>query len=104
MKKILITLILLSISIFPLGAEAQIITGNITWPQLVLGLTTAMWSVFVGVTIIAFLYAGILFLTASGDPQKIDKAKKAVIWGIAGVAVAFLAYTIINIVGYMLGA
>lgn len=62
----------------------------------------ALWVVFGGISVICFLYSGILFLTAQGEPGKISTAKSSFLWGIVGVAVGILAYSIITIVGNML--
>lgn len=50
-----------------------------------------LWAIFLGVTVIFFIIAGITFLTAAGDPTKFEKAKKMVFYGVIGVAVALLA-------------
>ena len=39
-------------------------------------LNFVVWPIFVGVVIIMFLWAGILFLTGRGDPAKLEIAKK----------------------------
>lgn len=61
-------------------------------------ISTAVWEVFAIVAIVMFVVAGILFLTAQGEPDKLKKAKDAFIWGVAGVVVAILAYSIVTIV------
>src|SRR5581483_8838209 len=57
---------------------------------------TFLWLIFVGVAIFMFIWAGFLFLTAHGDPTKISTARKAVIWGVVGVIVAMLAFSIVG--------
>lgn len=66
-------------------------------------LNMVMWPLFSGIVVIIFLYAGIMFLTASGDPTKIDKAKKAVIWGVVGIAVGILGYSAVSFIKMVLG-
>ncbi len=53
-----------------------------------------LWDIFVGISIIMFIWAGLLFATAQGDPSKISTAKKAFLWGIIGVAAALLSTSI----------
>ena len=65
---------------------------------------SVIWYVFGTIVIICFVMAGILFLTANGQPEKLSQARSAFIWGIAGVIVGVIAYSIIAIVsGFMTG-
>lgn len=57
-----------------------------------------VWPIFAGLAIIMFIYAGIMFLTSSGDPGKLTTARNAVIWGVVGIIVALLSYGIIGFV------
>jgi hypothetical protein len=56
------------------------------------------------IAIIMIVIAGFLFVTAMGEPEKIQKAKNMLIWVLIGLAVVFLAkgmitlfYTVFNI-------
>lgn len=61
-----------------------------------------MWIIFVAFAILMFLVAGFNFLAADGDPTKIGTAKKAVLWGVVGIVVGFLAFAIVNIISFYL--
>jgi len=61
-----------------------------------------LWPIVVAIVILSFIYAGILFVTAHGDPTKISKGKSAVLWGIAGIVVIILSVSAITIVGTFL--
>lgn len=61
-------------------------------------LTIVIWPVFIAAVIGAFVWAGILFLTAKGEPSKLSQAKTAVIWAVVGIVVALLAFSAVNIV------
>lgn len=67
------------------------------------GLITAvlnkLWVIFGAVAVIMFVYAGILFMTAQGAPDKIATARQFFLWGIVGIVVGIIAYSIIAIVG-----
>ena len=63
-----------------------------------------VWIVFTIFAVICFVIAGILFLVSQGDPEKVTKARSAFLWGVAGVVVGVLAYTIIALVRGALGA
>lgn len=99
MKKFLVSALLLSALTLPVLVFAQgQPAGGATLEQLITGLKSAAWMIFGAVAVIAFVVAGILFLTAAGSPEKIQQARNAFLWGVAGVVVGILAYSIITIV------
>jgi len=63
----------------------------------------ATWMISVTFVIIMFVIAGFKFLTAQGDPNKVGEARNAVIWGIGGVIVVILAYSILVVMRVTLG-
>ena len=48
--------------------------------------------------VIVIIYAGITFITAAGNPSKVAQAKTMIIYAVIGLAVAILAYAIVNFV------
>lgn len=62
-----------------------------------------LWLVFATLAIIAFIIAGITFLSANGDPGKVRQGRDAVIWGVVGVGVALLSVSIPEIMKVYLG-
>lgn len=48
--------------------------------------------------VIVIIYAGITFITAAGNPSKVVQAKTMIIYAVIGLAVAILAYTIVNFI------
>ena len=69
-----------------------------------LGIANAAWIVFTIIAVVAFVIAGILFLTAFGETDKISKAKSAFIWGVVGIIVALLAFGITSLIRSAIGA
>jgi hypothetical protein len=72
---------------------------------LKLGNQIARWFgiiVFI-IAIVAILYAAFLFLTAGGNEESLSTAKKVLIYGIIGIAVALLATNAIRIIGGTIG-
>jgi hypothetical protein len=63
----------------------------------------AVWPAFVGAVVIMIIYAGFLFLSASGDPTKLSKAKMALMWAIVGVIVGILAFSVKGLIQGILG-
>ena len=53
-------------------------------------------------SIIAFLVAGIMYLTAAGNDSQIKTAKEAMKWSIVGVIVALVGYVVILAVDFWL--
>ena len=105
MNKKLVSLFILSILlvlILPVIAQAQ-------WfgPEWVCNIfkriQALVWTAFTALVIIMFVFAGFKYLIAKGDPTKISEANKTIIWSVVGVAVGLMAYSIFNIVAWILG-
>ncbi len=75
------------------AADVVQILNNITdfFAALIASLATLM-----------ILVAAFMYITSSGDPTKIENAKKTLVWAIVGIVVAFLAYGIVNLVASFL--
>jgi FtsH-binding integral membrane protein len=98
-KKILF-LILLSALILPVTVLAAVNSIQ----SLSIAIANVVWVVFTVVALVAFVVAGIMFLTSGGDPSKLTLARSAFFWGLAGVVVGIVAFSIINITCNALGA
>lgn len=92
------------ISALPLFAFAQLYDTGLSIATLGQNIVNAVWIVFTVIAIICFVVAAVLFLTSNGQPEKIAKARSAFLWGVAGVVVGILAYTIISLVRGAMGA
>jgi hypothetical protein len=57
-----------------------------------------VWMIFAALGVIMIVIAGILFLTASGDPAKLTTARSAFIWGAIGIAIGIIAFSITAII------
>lgn len=105
--KTFIPFLLLSIVLMPLLVSAQ----SATEPSIGFPTTTnidiwtmlkkaAKWLlnivIFVGVIII--VYAGFTYVTAAGDSEKTKKALNMIIYALLGIAIALLAYWLVNVV------
>jgi len=53
--------------------------------------------------VIMIIVAGILYLTSAGSPERINKAKTALIYAIAGIAIGIAAQAIVEIIGNIIG-
>lgn len=94
-------LILASIMMFalPVLALAQITetvpTGKYnTVSGIFNAILTPVYIVAAGLTVLMVIVAGILFITANGNADQVGKARTALIWAVAGLGVAILAFSI----------
>jgi hypothetical protein len=92
-KKILI-LALLAVLVLPFAASAQV-----TITSLVANTVKITWTVATAIVVVLWLFTGILFLAAQGDPGKLKIAKTALFSSIAGTVIVIVAYSAMQIVG-----
>lgn len=71
---------------------SDIMLTFIEWAIIIIGL----------LCICVFIYAGFLYLTAQGETDKIETAKKVMIYAVIGVAVAVLGYVAVKTVNDIL--
>lgn len=63
--------------------------------EIIAGIIEFILPVAAGVAVLAVMYAGVLYITSQGDPEKVGKAKKALLWAIVGVIIIVLSYAIV---------
>lgn len=114
MKKTLSTLLaslvlmLAPVAVFavncPVGDQPGALAGG-AWFNCVISnfLNIVVWPVFITASIIMFIIAGFHFLTAQGEPEKINKARHAVLWAVIGIAVALIGYVAVGVIRGTLG-
>ncbi len=78
----------------PNSSIMEIVRNIMNWLLMLVGI----------VAVIGFAIAGILYLTAAGDEDRIGTAKKAMTWSIVGVIVALVGLVILSAAENMLGA
>ena len=88
----------------PVSAQLGNYGSPISLCQIIPNIETAVWVIFGLIAVVCFVIAGILFLTANGDAQKLATARSAVIWGIVGIIVGIVAFSILTIIGISIGA
>jgi TRAP-type C4-dicarboxylate transport system permease small subunit len=50
------------------------------------------------VSVVVLIFSGYMYITASGDEAKIEKATKSLTYAIVGLAIAFIAVLLVNFV------
>jgi hypothetical protein len=103
---LLILLAIFLLSACPASAQLQYFWGGAPRVgdvyDIVTNIEYTVGFLFGAVAVICFVMAGILFLTAQGEPEKLKTAKAATIWGFVGVAVGIIAFSIVGIVARVL--
>jgi len=109
MKKNILTSISLGILLLPVAALAQMegtAPGGYGTPPssaqaLIHSIENLVGLVFGAIAVIMFVVSGIYFLTSGGQPEKVQTARQALIWGVAGVVVGLIAFSIVAIISSM---
>lgn len=73
-----------------IGSDAT----NNTLPELIGNMIAVLLSVLGIIFVVLVVYAGFLYLTAAGEPGKVDKAKKLLGQSITGLVIIIAAYAI----------
>jgi len=102
-KSLLLKFFLVTLLIFPLASSAiQFNDGPTgatpTLQNVINRVVDVVWWVFIAIVVILFITIAVLFLNSEGEPAKLETARRALIWGAAGVLVGILAFSIIGIV------
>ncbi len=87
----------------PFLAQLQQWGPPVSLTGLIASFLTTLWIIFSAIAVVCFLMAGVIFLTAQGDSNKLKLARYAVLGGVAGVAIGILSYVIIPLVGSLFG-
>lgn len=60
--------------------------------------------VFSGVVaLILIIYAGVMFITSRGDPEKVATARKTITWAAIGLVVIFLSFFVVSVISKITG-
>jgi len=84
-KKNLLVLLLASCFLLPSVALAFDLTTVMN------NIIVQLEIVSIGLIVIMFMWAGLIYLTARGEPARVSKAHSMMIWGAVGTAVLILA-------------
>lgn len=94
MNKKILSLVILLLLLGPAVSFAVVDSIQSLMAAIVNGV---LWVVFGGIVVICFVYSGILFLSSGGSPEKISRARQSFLWGVVGVVVGIIAYSIVKI-------
>lgn len=63
---------------------------------VVVGIINATIGVAAVISVIYVIVGGYSYMTSSGDSQKLEKAKKTILYAVIGLAICVLAFAIVN--------
>ena len=106
-KKIISSII--SVGLFSM---ASLVSAQITNPipynsfcgLFTKGIIPAVAMVVGALGVIMLIISGILFVTSAGSPEKVTKARSALVYAIAGIVIALAAEAIVGTIKYIIGA
>ncbi len=78
-------------------------TGTINVMDVLNRVVNWTFTFLLAFAVISILYSAFLFLTAGGDPEKINKAKSQLMYSVVAIAIALVAKGVVFIVKDILG-
>ncbi len=82
----------------PTGSYSNIVTKEVALDETIVKIINQTSNVFIGFSVLFIIVAGIQYVLAQGDEEKIKKAHKSILWSALGVILVMLSYTIIFII------
>jgi len=73
--------------------------GNVDTPQELIGtVINAALGVIGSIALIMFIYGGFVWLTSSGNEQKVTQGRNILMWAAIGLVIIFLSYALVKFV------
>lgn len=116
MKKLSKVLVVMALFIVPLSSFAITISdigasldlGDSSPEEIVVSVINWILGILALIAVVLVIYGGFLWMTASGNPDRVDKAKKILIAAVIGLVIILAAWGIsvyaINILGGATGS
>lgn len=78
-------------------ASGSLNPARINQPTDLIGKAIRLLMAFIGsISLVLYVYAGILWLSASGASERVDQAKKVIVWTTLGLVVMLGSYMLVN--------
>lgn len=78
--------------------------GTSSVAEIIARLISIITGVSGSIALLMFVYGGIQWLIAGGDPGKIEAGRKAMVWAVVGLIIIFGSYAILNFLFRTIGA
>ena len=106
MKRTLLGVIAITLALAPIGGFVLAVSHPTGLPDLVIvgeggvldKVTNVLFTVLLSVAAIFIIIAGYQYVTATGDPEKLTKARQSLIYAIVGVIIAFGARGVVKLI------
>jgi len=107
-KKIISTIVFVSLFCLVSFVLAQVtipnpLAGVNSFGQLLTKIAAGVGTLIATLGVVMIIVAGILYLTSAGSPERMGKAKTALIYAIAGIAIGVAATAIVEIIKNIIG-
>jgi hypothetical protein len=98
MKKLLPILVLVAL-LLPMAtlnaaAYTEPLPTGVDLLAMIAQIANYLFWILLAISIVVIVYAGILFVTAAGNAEQVEKARGIILYAIVGIIVAMLAYGI----------
>ena len=80
------------------GGGIDPVPGEDDLPTKVINIINVVVGVLGIVAVIVIVMGGVTYMTSTGNPEKVKKAKNTILYGVIGLIVCALAFTIVNFV------
>lgn len=103
MKKIIYSLILLwPASVWAVSLENPLQASSI--PLLIGNVIKGILGVVGALALFFLVWGGMMWMTSTGNSQRIQKGKETIVWAIMGLVAIFVSYAVLRLVLSTLGA
>ncbi len=71
----------------------------VSTPQILIGrIITAVMGIVGSIALLMFVYGGLIWMTSSGNQEKVKKGRDIVLWSAIGLIVIFMSYALTRFV------
>jgi len=101
MKKIILSLILISLVSLPVIGLA--VEKKLKIETILDRITNWLLGILLAIAVIFLIIAGYYFVTSMGDPERIKKSRDFVLWALVGVVVGLASKAMVTFIEKVIG-